>query len=68
MLEHCCRDLLPFIHKSISEVGFAVGIPIHPKGVDGVEVRALCKSVKFFHTNLDNFCMDLALGTGALSC
>ena len=42
MLEHCCGDLLPFSHKSISEVGhwcwgdqawLAVGIPIHPKGV-----------------------------------
>ena len=34
------------------EIWLAVSVPIHPKGVDGVEVRALCRPVKFFHTDL----------------
>ena len=44
MLEHCCGDLLPFRHKDV---------PIHPNVFDGVEVRALCRPVNFFHTDLD---------------
>ena len=34
-------------------VRFAVGVSIHSKDVRWVEVRALCRQVKFFHTNLD---------------
>ena len=34
------------------EVWLAADIPILPK-VFGVEVRALCRPVKFFHTDLD---------------
>jgi hypothetical protein len=53
--------LLSFSHKSSSSVGTDVGrlglvrVTIHPKGVgvDGVEVRALCRPVKFFHTDIN---------------
>jgi hypothetical protein len=50
---------LPFSHKSISEVGhwcWAISpglqsaFQFFPKVLDGVEVRALCRLVKFFHT------------------
>ena len=34
-------------------VCLAVGVPIIPKVFDGVEVRALCWPVKFFHSDLD---------------
>ena len=60
MLEHCCGDLLPFSHRSISEVGhwcWAIrpgsqsAFQFIPKVFDGVEVRALCRPVKFFHTD-----------------
>ena len=62
MLEQCCRNWLPFSHKSISEVGHGCwpiwpgsqfAFQLIPKVFDGVEVRALCRPVKFFHTNLD---------------
>jgi hypothetical protein len=59
MLEHCCGDLLPFSHSSISEVGHwcwtgsQSAFQIIPKVFIGVEVRALCRPVKFFHTDLD---------------
>uniref|UniRef100_A0A0E9Q165 Uncharacterized protein n=1 Tax=Anguilla anguilla TaxID=7936 RepID=A0A0E9Q165_ANGAN len=40
-----------------------------PKVLDGIEVRALCWSVKSFPTNSANrFLIDLALCSGALSC
>ena len=62
MLEHCCSDLLPFRRNSISEVrhwcwaiwpGSQSAFQLIPKVSDGVEVRALCMPVKFFHTDLD---------------
>jgi hypothetical protein len=74
MLEHCCKDLLLFSHKSISEVrhwcwairpGSQSAFKLFPKVFDEDEVRALCRPVKFFHTDLD---MDLTLCTGAFSC
>jgi hypothetical protein len=38
-----------------------------PKVFDGVEVRALYRPVKFFHTNLEKpFLYDLALCTGGI--
>ncbi len=51
----CCRDFLPFSHKSISEVQhwcwvFRSGSQSVFQVLDGVEVRALCRPVKFFHT------------------
>jgi hypothetical protein len=62
MLEHCCRDFLPFSHKSISEVrhwcwairpGSQLAFQLIQKVFNGVEVRALCRPVKFLHTDLD---------------
>ena len=62
MLEYCSRDLLPFSHKSISEVGhlcWAIrtgsqsAFQFIPKLFDGVEVRALWRPVKFFQPDLD---------------
>ena len=62
MLEHCCGDLLPFSRKSISEVGHGCRairpgsqstFQFMPKVFDGVEVKALCRPVKFFHTDLN---------------
>ena len=62
MLEHCCGDLLPFSHKSICEVGHGCWaikagsqstFQFIPKMFDGVEVRAMCRPVKFFHNDLD---------------
>ena len=62
MLEHCCRDLLPFSHKSISEVrhlfwairpGSQSEFQLISKVFDEVEVRALYRPVKVFHTDLD---------------
>ena len=35
------------------EAWLAVGVPIHPKGVDWVEVRDLCRQVKLLNTNLN---------------
>jgi hypothetical protein len=61
-LEHCCGDLLPFSNKSISEVGhwcWAIrpssqsAFQFIQKVFDGVEVRALCRPVKFFHVDFD---------------
>ena len=77
MLKDCyggCGDLLPFNHKSINEAGHwcwgirpgsQLGIPIHPKVFDGVEVRALCGPVKSFHTNLDKPFLN---GPGFVHC
>ena len=62
MLEHCCRDLLPFSHKIISEVGhlcWAIragsqsAFHFIPEVFDGFEVRDLCRPFKFYHTELD---------------
>uniref|UniRef100_A0A0E9SA37 Uncharacterized protein n=1 Tax=Anguilla anguilla TaxID=7936 RepID=A0A0E9SA37_ANGAN len=55
------RDLFPFSQESISEVGTdraigpgsQLGSQLIPVVLDGVEVRALCRPVKFFHTDLD---------------
>lgn len=53
----CCRHLLSFSHKRISEfyTDFgckawpAAGIPVHPKGAGtGVRIGGLCMPVKFF--------------------
>ena len=54
----------------VGQFGLArMAIQIIPKVFDGVQVRALCSPVKFFHTDLDkSFCMDLVWCTGALSC
>lgn len=32
------------------KVWLAVGVSVHPKGVGPEEVRALCRTVNFFHT------------------
>ena len=62
MLEHWCEVLLPFSHKSISEDGHWCWeirpgsqsvFQFIPKVLDGVEVKALCRPDKFFHTGLD---------------
>ena len=62
MLEHCCGDLLPFSHKSISEVvhrfwairsGLQSAFQFIPQVFNGVEVRALSRPVKFFHTDFN---------------
>ena len=62
MLEHCCGNMLPSSHKSISEVrhrcwlirpGLQSVFQIISKVFNGVEVRALCRPVMFFHTDLD---------------
>ena len=54
--------MLPFSHKSITEVGhwcWAIrsgtqsAFQFILKVFDGVEVRALCRPIKFFHTDLD---------------
>jgi hypothetical protein len=58
MLEHYCGDILPFSHKSISDVG-RLGLArwsafkFIEKVFDGVEVRTLCRPVKFFHADLN---------------
>jgi hypothetical protein len=61
MLEHFCGDLLSFSHDSISEVrhwcwrirpGSQSVFQFMSKVFDFVEVRALCRPVKFFHTDL----------------
>ena len=56
MLEHCCGDLLPFSHKNISEVepGSQSAFQFIPKVFNGVKVRALCRPIKLFHTDLNN--------------
>jgi len=60
MLEHCCGDLFPFSHKSIREVGqrcwvirsgLQLVFQFITKVFDGVEARALCRPVKFLHTD-----------------
>ena len=77
MLKHCCVDLLSFSLKSISEVGHRCW-EIRPgsqsafqfivKVFDVVEVRALCRPVKFFHMiSTNHFCMDLTLCTGGIA-
>ena len=78
MLEHCCRDLLPFSHRSINEVrhwSWAIRLSSQsafqfiPKVFDEVEVRALCRPFKFSTPILGNhFCKDRTLCTGKLSC
>ena len=78
MLEHCCRYLLPFSHTSISEVChwcWAIrpdsqsAFQFIPKVLYRVEIRVLCRPVKFFHNDLNkSFMYGLALCTGALSC
>jgi hypothetical protein len=59
---HCCGDLVPFSHKGISEVGHGCwtirpgsqsAFQFIPKVFDGVEIKALCRPVKFFHTDLN---------------
>ena len=61
MLEHCCGDLIPIQPKE-HEVGhwcWAIrpgsqsAFQFIPKVFNEVEVRALCRPVKFFHTDLD---------------
>jgi len=37
----------------------AISVPVHPRGADGVEVRALCRPVKFIHTKLIQPCLVL---------
>lgn len=39
----------------------AVGIPVHPKLLDVVEVRVLCGPVEFFHDKPENLYLCLAL-------
>jgi hypothetical protein len=54
--------MLPFSHKRISKVGHRCWVirpdsqsvfQFIPKVFDVVEVRAMCRSVKFFHTEFD---------------
>ncbi len=67
IVESGCRDLLPFSHKSISEVqhwcwvlkpGSQSVFLLIPKVLDGVEVRALRRPAKVFHTKLRKPCVD----------
>ena len=62
MLEHSCRDLLLFCHKSIRKVahwwwamrsGSKSAFQFIPMVFDGFEVRTLCRPVMFCHTDLD---------------
>ena len=60
MLEHWKQVPAAFSHKSISEVGhrcWAIrpgsACQFIPKVFNRVEDRALCRPVKFFHTDLD---------------
>ena len=72
------QGLLLFSHKSISEVGHWCWVirpgsqlvfQFIPKVFDGVEVRALCRPVEFFHTELNKpFLYGPRFGHGALSC
>lgn len=74
----CGRDLLPFRHKSFTKIqqqcwvigsGSQSAFQFIPKVWDEVEIRTLCRPVKFFPANWENnFFMELALYTGALSC
>ena len=66
MLEHCCGDMLPFSQKRISEVGHCCweirpgaqsAFQFIPKVFGGDEVRALCKPVMIFQTDLDKPCL-----------
>ena len=80
MLEHCCGDLLPISHKSISGVGhwcWAIrpgsqsAFQFIPKVINVVEIRAMCKPIMFFHTDLEK--NPFLYGphwrwTGAFSC
>lgn len=54
-----CRDLCPFSQKSISEhrcwmrrCGAQLSSPFIPKVLNRVEVRVLCRPLKFFHKSL----------------
>lgn len=67
ILEPCCRDLFPFSERSVSEVGHWCWA-IRSDPYDGDEVRALCRSVRFFHSKLGKlFFIDLSLCMGAMS-
>ncbi len=73
-----CRDLIPFSHKSLSEVqhgcqmmrsGSQLQFLLIPKVLDGAEVRALCRPAECFQTKLGKLFLDgAALCTVALSC
>ncbi len=63
ILETGCRDSLYLSPKSISEVehrcwvirpGLQSVLQFIPKAFNGVDVRALCRPVKFFHTEPGN--------------
>jgi hypothetical protein len=45
-------ELLPFSHRSISEIGH-LAFQFIPKVFDWVEVRTLCRLIKFFHIDLN---------------
>ena len=78
MLEHCCWNLLPYRHKSISEVrhwcwairpGSQSAFQFIPNVFNGL--RSGCcagQSSSSTPTLRNDFSMDLALCTGALSC
>ena len=74
MLEHCCWDLLPFSHKSISDVGrlgLARSLRSNSSQRCSMVLRSgLCAgpSSSSTPTSTNHSCMDLALCTGALSC
>ena len=59
MLEHCCGDLLSIQPRALVRLGTNVrprsqsAFQFLPKVFDIVEVRALCRPLKFFHTDLN---------------
>jgi hypothetical protein len=67
MLGHCSGDLLPFSHKSISEVQHCV--PIHPKGVQWSWGQgSACQSSSSTQISTNHFCVYFAFNTWALTC
>ncbi len=67
----CYRDLLPFCHKSIGDVGWSglAHSPVQPKVLDRVEVWALTSQSSSSTPNFSkHFFMYLTLSTTALSC
>lgn len=66
ILERVCGDLCSFSHKSISDIRHwcqsrrpcvQPAFQFSPKMCSGLEVRALCRTLEFFHTNLGKPCL-----------
>ena len=72
MMEHCCRDLLPFSHKNISEVGhwcWAIRPRSYYNSLQRCLMRlrsGLCAGQSNSSTPIstNHFCMDLAWCAG----